>query len=512
MAPEPKQPKAVVPEALPPLLRKSMESGVICDGAVGENRMPETAVHEAVNMNFDTIGAATLRAGDTALGNNLTSAITGLYYFVDTVSGGAHNQLIAVEGTVAYYLSGATWTSIRTGLTSGSKARFSTFLNFVFMCNGTEATAIWDGIVSDGFVTTGNAASAPTGSLVENFRGRMWIGGNATFPSRVYYSSVPSAASTPVITWATDPVTGQWIDISPSDGENLTGMQRFRNSMLCFKQHHIYRIFDIGQVDPDPYYNVGTYSQESVVETKAGVYFHDASGFYLYNIYGVVAEVSRPIIDYIRAIPVSSYASVTGWIESDGNNVTWAVGTITVKGVTYTNCHLRYTISTQVWTVYIKPTQFVVSTRRPPFYNDGTTRLVLAGDKNGNIVEIGVGTQDVSSTGSAVPISYYIVHRWENIDTLLSTRKTVMIANFSHSGGAGTKVNYQTELNDPYSLADWTKSVGMLQARNTGFPTINVKARKMRFRIAGSSTGQPFTYHGYELLEVMNEFMQFDKE
>lgn len=510
---DPKQAKAQIPPPLPPLLRKSMESGLICEGAVGENRIPESAVREVVNMNFDSIGAAKLRLGGTILGANLSTAITGLYYFVDTVNlSSPKSQLMCVTGTVVNYLNSGTWTNIRTGLTSGSKARFSTFLNFAFMCNGTEATAVWDGVVGDGFVTTGNAANAPTGNLVENFRGRMWIGGNSTYPSRLYYSSVPSGTSTPVVSWDTDVATGQWIDISPSDGERMTGLQRFRNVMLVFKQHHIYRVFDIGQIDPDPNFNVGTYSQESVVETKQGIYFHDATGIYNYNIYGNVSEISRPVIDYIRAIPFSSYANITGWLENDGNNVCWAIGTVTVNGITYTNCELRYTISTQIWTVYSRATQACVSTRRPPFYNDGTTRLVLIGDTNGNVIEISKGTLDVSSTGGTAPISYLLTHRWENIDGLLSTRKIVNTANFSHSGGAGTAVNYQNEMQDPNDLGNWTQKVGPLQARNTGFNTIAAKARKIRFRISGISTGASFTYHGYELLDVLNEFIQFDRE
>lgn len=515
MAPQtPAQAKTKLQPPLPPLLRKSMESGVICPGAVGENRMPETAVLDCVNMNFDIIGPAQLRKGASALGQNFAIPVTGLYYYSDTVDVAAPNsQLIAVAGSTAYYLSGTTWTSIRTGLTSGSKARFSTLYNEVFMANGTEATAVWDGIVADGFVTSGNASGAPTGNLIENFVGRMWMAGNAAFPSRLLWSSVGSETVTQQITWSADPTTGtQWTDISASDGESITALQRFRQYLLIFKQHHLYRVFGVGSGDPDPYWNVGTFSQESVLETKAGIYFHDATGFYLFNIYGVITEISRPMIDFIRAIPYSSYANIAGWLENDGNSVCWAIGTVTVNGVTYTNCVMRYTISTQVWTIYTMPTQISVSIRRPPFYKSNTTRIVLAADTSGNVIQLNTGTQDVNPIGGQSPIPYSLTHRWELIDALLSTRKTMMIANFSHSGGASTAVNYQTEQNDPDNLLDWSKKIGVLQSRNTGFPTIDIKARKVRIRLTGTSIGAPFIYHGYELLEVMNEYMQPEKE
>lgn len=482
-----------------------MESGLILPGAVGENRMPETAVSESLNFDFDAIGAAKVRPGTTLLGQNMGSAILGMHYFVDTVNvGGTNTRMMIVTGTAVQYLTSGTWTNIRTGLTAGSNARFSTYLNFAFMVNGTEATAVWDGVVADGFSTSGNAASAPTGTFIENYRSRMWISGNSTYPSRLYYSSIPSSVTVPIITWDTDVATGQWIDVSPSDGDMMTGLQRFRNVLLCFKTNRLYRVFDIGQVDPDPYYAVGTSSQESVVESKAGVFFHHSTGFYQYNIYGIVQEISRPIIDIIKAIPTSSYASVTGWIDPLGDHICWSLGTVTIRGITYTNLVVRYTISTQVWTHRTYPHAFVTSLRRQPLYNDGTSQYALVGDTAGNVLKADTGTTD-----NGTPLYLSLVHRWENMDGLLSTRKTVMTGNFSHYGGTGLTVAYQVEANDPDQLNDWTKKVGALGAKNTGFNSMDIKARKYRFRVFGVSTGQTFTYNGYEIIDAMNEFLQF---
>ena len=513
MAPQSQQPKDGQPKPYPPQVRKSVESGLITYSAVSENRRPDTSVTESINMHFDTIGAATLRKGMTFLGTGMPAGnILGMHYFVDTVSPNTNTKLVAVGGTALYYLSAGTWTSKRTGLTAGSKARFSTFLNFMFMVNGTEATAIWDGTGS-AFATTGNAASAPTGTLIENFRSRMWIGGNTSKPSRIYFSSVPSSAATPVITWDTSDTSGQWIDISPSDGDFLTALQRSRNVMLAFKTNRLYRVFDINQIDPDPYYNVGTSSQESVLESKTGTFFHHSTGFYQYNVYGNVEEISRPIIDIVRAIPASNYTSIVGWAHPDGDHLMWCVGDVTYKGVAYTNMVVRYSISTQAWTHYSYPRSFTMAIRRQPFYTDGTTQFALTGDTAGNISEMDTGLDDAGT-----PISYSLVHRWDNVDGLLSTRKVIQGGAFLHYGGGGTKIAYQTDDDDPDSLNDWSKKPdkGMLASNNTIFNTMNIKARKFRFRLfgtgggTGASTGfqQPFQYNGYELIEVRSEFVQ----
>jgi len=491
-------------EPLPPIDRKTVKSGLINIGAVGENERPKSSVSESINFHFDSIGNATVRKGSTQLGDTLTGNILGMHYLVDTVTAGANTQMIVVNGTVAYYLSGGVWTSKRTGLTVGSKARFTTYLDFAFMVNGTEATSVWDGSAS-AFSTVGNALNAPTGRYVENFRSRVWIAGNTTYPDRLYYSSIPSATVTPVVSWNTDVATGQWIDISPSDGDTITGLQRFRTTMLVFKTNRMYRVFDIGQTDPDPYYAVGTSSQESVIETKAGVFFHHATGFFQYNIYGIVQEISRPIWDIVRAIPVSSYTSVAGWVEVDGDHVCWSIGTVTVGGVTYPNHVVRFTISTQAWTHYQYPTAFLCAIKRQPLYTDGVTQFSVVGDNTGHIIETNVGLTDFDGS----PIVYSLVHGWDNVDGLLSTRKLVMTGNFSHYRGSGTNVAYQTEINDPDNLNDWTKKVGQLEQSNSGFNSMGIKGKKIRFRIWGESSGQPFIYSGYELIGVINEFLQF---
>ena len=493
---------------LPPISRRTLKSGLINKGAVAENEMPDSAVSESINMNFDAIGAAQVRKGSTLLGNNLGSAILGLYYFADTVGAPSYTQLIAVAATAVYYLAAGVWTSIRTGLTSGSQARFATLINMVFMVNGTEATEVWDGNPGGGFVSTGNASGAPTGTFIETFIGRVWIGGNATYPDRLYYSSIPSAASTQVVTWSTDPVTGtQWFDMNQNDGDTVTALQRFRSWLIVFKNNRLYRVMGITQADTDPYYAVGTSSQESVIETKAGLFFHHASGIYQMNIYGIVQEVSRPIWDIIRAIPSSYYAKIVGWYEADQDHVCWSVGTVTVNGTTYTNLVVRYTISTQAWTHYSYPTAAAMSVRRYPYYTDGTALYALTGDTAGNVIQMNYGLTDLGT-----PIPYSLIHKWDFLDDTLSTRKIVNLGNFSHYGGAGSNVDYQTETNDPDALNDWSKRVGQLRGVNTGFPSMNIKCRKIRFRISGESTGQQFSYLGYELLDVLNEYFQFSQK
>lgn len=483
----------IKPTQIQPVLRNSLKSGLITDSAVADNDYPADALLESLNFHFDTIGKITLREGSTLLGQTFSGDILGLYNFRDSGSG-INNQLIMVNGTMAYYLSGSTWTSIRT-VTTGLKARFSTILDYVFMVNGTDSTAIWDGNPSNNFITTGNAASAPVGKYIENYRSRMWIAGNSTYPDRVYYSSLPSAVTTPIITWDTSVTTGQWIDISPSDGENITALHRTKGSLLVFKNNHLYRIYSILQADPDPQFNVGTYSQESVVETKNGVYFHHPTGFYRYD--GNVSEISRPIIDIVNNISVTNFSKVAGYLEPDGDHICWSVGDVTIDGVAFNNLVVRYTISSQVWTHYSYPTQQLVSSS----YNNGSTLTTVVGDDEGHILTIKSGLTD-NSRG----IFYSIVHPFDAVDGLHSTEKIITKMLFMHKGMTGANINYQIPEDN---TNDFTKKVGQMQKEDTGFNALNVRGRKIKFKVSGVSKGQPISYEGYELLSGTTQLINF---
>lgn len=480
-------------QKLPFLEFKSLQSGLLNEGAVSEFRVPTDSVTESLNFDFDKLGSATLRKGLTRLGDDSFSGdILGLYEFRDSGSG-TNNRIVMVNGTVAYYLSAGTWTSKRTGLTTGLKARFTTFLDYLWMVNGTDATAIWTGASGDSFITTGNAASAPTGKFIENFRSRVWIAGNATYPDRLYFSSLPSAETTPVVSWNTDVSTGDWIDISPSDGENITALKRHKLALLVFKNNHIYRVYSVSATDPDPTINVGTYSQESVIDTKNGIYFHHPSGFYRYSD-GEAGEISKPIQDIVDNISAANYISICGW--EDGDHVYWSVGDVTISGVLYSNLVVRYTISSQTWTHRTYPNKFLVSSN----YNDGSTLFNLVGNNSGDIYKVNIGNDDAGT-----PISYSLITRWNNFDGTSSTTKTINQIMFLHNKGAGSNVAYQTE----NSVLNSWKPLLQLTDFDTGLNTANIKGRKVRFKLSGSSIGEPFDFSGYEVLEGFTEQITF---
>ena len=464
------------------------KNGLICPGAVGESKFPLTAVTESTNFNFNTIGAVTLRNGTTTLGGGLPGSLLGLYEFRDG-GVGTNNRLVAVSGTALYYLSTATWTSKRSSLTALSPARFTTFLDYLWMVNGTEDTAIWSGAVGDSFVTTGNASGAPKGQYIENFRGRVWITGNTSFPDRVYYSSRPTATATPVVTWDTDVTTGSWIDISPNDGDNVTGIKRSKNTLLVFKRNHLYKIFSSDESEPDPKIYVGTYSNESIVAYKDSVYFHHPTGIYRLNDDGI-ENISLPVKDYLNNMSASFYTNVCGW--TDGECIYFSIGDVTANGVTYSKVTLVYNLFSNAWTVYSYPQDYYFACN----YNDGSTIWNLAGGST-DVSVINDGTTD-----NGTPIIYSLITRPYTFDGLFSTRKRITKLDIVHNKMEGGVLAYRKDTDDVNKWNDIARI-----EKSTSVIHKEIVGNKIWFRVFGSSVGDPFTFNGLEILKISSELI-----
>jgi hypothetical protein len=466
---------------LDPQILTNLSDGLITSSAVSSSQIPLSTVSESLNIDFDKIGSAKTRLGTTLLGSQISSGtdILGLYEFRDSGEG-TDNQLMVVNGTTLYYLNGASWTSKRTGLTAGAKADFTTFLDYTFMVNGYDTTMTWAGDASD-FGTT-NASGAPIGNYVENFRSRVWI---ATSLDKVYHSSLPSTDATPTIEWSSD----DYLTISPQDGDNITGLKRYKNALLVFKRDHIYRIYSINETEPDPKISVGTYSRRSIVEAVDGIYFHHPSGIYRYNENGISC-LSEPIIDFINNITVANYSKIAGW--QDGNHVYFSVGDVTIGDISYINVVLRYTISSRVWSYRSYPTQFIAVSK----YNDGTTIYNLCGDDDGNVLKMDTGNTD---NGSA--IFYSLTSRPYTLDGLFSTRKHISKMAVVHKNAVGASVKYRV---DSDNVNDFRHLININSEVAKPF-TADIKGNVIYFNISGSSVGEPIEIIGWEILEATSE-------
>lgn len=449
--------------------------GIVRESAVDHYLSPQDSVELSLNLHGDTIGSMKLRKGLTLLGTQLVdnTAILGMGQYRNNA--GSNYKALAKVGTVVMAYDGASWTNVRTALTATSKARFTNFVDYAFMVNGTgnEVCSTYNGSSSFGSV---NVASLPAGDFIDNYRSRIWVAQSTT--DKVYYSDVVTTNNT--ITGGT-----AFIQVSPQDGEKITGLTRHARALLVFKNNHIYRIFSINSTDPDPTINVGTYSQESIIEGKDGISYHHPTGFYNFVFDGEQKEISRPIIDVIKAIPRSYYESISGWVDDDHKY--WSIGDITLDGIAFTNVVCRYTISTQVWTLYSYGTEI----RSAALYDNGTDLIQLVGDDDGNVLKF-----DVGNTDNGTPIYYDLQTHWMTFTASKVTGKTFSELATLHENAKGSNISYQLDIDKG---SQW-RAVSQIKKDLQQVDTIDAKDFiRIRFRFAGNSSGTPFSFKGWEL-------------
>ena len=460
--------------------------GVIRSAQLSDTVCPEDSVQLAINMHFDRIGSMTTRLGVEAIDEALSGSVTA--FGTLNIQGGI-KRLFGQVGTDISVWNGTAWTSVRTTVAT-TKARFSQFLNETWMVNGNAGDAVQNS-AGGNFSATSVPANFPKGDFIQaGFDGRVWVADSST--DILYYTDIVQSTDGTSYDALTFSLTENFIaKFSPQNGESITGLFRVPKALLLFKENHIYRVYGISNVDPYPAYNVGTYSQESIVQGKNGIYFHHSSGFYKFTYDAQPTEISRRVSDFVKAIPRAYYSKIVG-VYDGIDAVKWSVGPLTVEGVTYSNCQMRYSLSTQVWTIYDFAGTGITALIR---YDDGTTIEQIAGTSTGKVGKLDTGNTDFGSS-----IYYEMIDRWRSFTEIYSIKKKISGIAVMSENSAGSLVQYQI---DKDTVNKWT-DMGTLDSEYVGeIPNeISKDFNIIRLRIRGNSTGTPIVFNGIEILAI----------
>jgi hypothetical protein len=387
---------------------------------------------------------------------------------------------------------GGTWTSRRSGLAEVSKPRFDQYLGYIWMVNGNQQIGGDPVATSNGgaFGTDLVPEDFPKGDYIQcGFEGRVWVA-NKTL-GVIYYTDIVQFTPPSIYNLSYNPDVNFITTISPDTGETITALMEVPRALLVFTENSITRIYGASSIDAYPAYNVGTFSQESIIQTKTGIFFHHSSGFYQFDYGSQPVEISRRIIDFVQAIPRSYYEEITGvWDGFD--NVEWHVGQVVVEGVVFSECVLRYTISTQVWTVYDYPN---IEMTAMIYYDDGVNLSHLVGDAEGR-----TGRLDVGDTDYGEPFYFEWIDRWRSYTQMYYHTKAISGLSVYSENAAGANVMFQKQKTGPnawepiFTISEDNNSL----SPNTGTNDFDVG----RLRIAGTTKGARVVIHGVEITQL----------
>jgi len=426
------------------------------------------------NYHLDNLGSLTKRNGLVVLIGVVSDAtvkdIQGMYYFANQSGTDVSNILVACRKSGAnstiYKVVSNAWSASKTETVASTTPIFCSFLDYVFRTNGLEVMSSSVDLAAWAAV---NCLTVILPFYCCVWEDRVYALSSTLLPSRIWWSDLPSAGS---IAWGAN----NWADINPDDNDKITWGEPFGKVMLIFKENAVYR-WTFGQVEPDKIISVGTPQGRTVKQTQGICFFANKYGVYAFDGSSQPVLISRKVQPFIDAIP-----SLTNLrAEIDNDHYYLYIGDVTVKGETYNNTMLVYTISAKAWHIETYPFEITYMAR----FQNKTLHTATAvydniylGDENGFVYRKGTGTSDYLGT-TAKPISGRILTKEY---PLADFPKTSDLKNlyFLAQKAIGSKVNYRIDRGD---WVGWKDLKGRItDGRLAG------RARTIQFSITDYST------------------------
>lgn len=457
--------------------------------SISESVAPITSVQEAINVHFDTVGSIKTRKGYTRLTPNSTIPSGDIISMFREFGSEEYPNLFIQIGNKIYrrelnnLSSSSPYTEILEFSVSGGKARFSQFAGGVWTVNGKGKPQVYD-LDSKTYSEYTQFGADNFSDIDAGFEGRVWAA--QTEEDRVYYTLVVAPDGT--IAGGSD-----FLQITERDGEPITALTQVPRALLVFKPNSIHRIYASNNMDPYPAYNIGTYSKESIVKAKDGFYFHHSSGFYKFQYDGQPIEISKRVQDFVTAISPEYYKDVKG-IYDGTDHILWSIGDVTVDNVLYKNCELRYTISTQVWTVYTLRNKV----HSKLLLNTLKEIAPIFGSNNQQVYRMESGYTD-----DGAPIQYSLIDRWRVFSEQYKELKKISGIAYTSTNGAGANLSYQTNNSKDN---EWDSIGSMSSDFVTLFPNfITDDFNRFRYKLSGETNGQPIEFLSLEISKIIIE-------
>lgn len=366
-----------------------------------------------------------------------------------------------------------------------------------------------------------NSTGGPVGTQIELYKDSLFIIGDPSNPSRLYYSGGGDKINDFSVTNG-----GGFVDINKNDGQKGTGLKVFKNTILVFKEDSIYQFSfattgspQVVQVTPA----VGCVSGRSIVAVENDIFFAHLRGiFSIGNEQGFAIdvlrsnEISQKERPTWRSIAPDRYDSISA-VYATKNNVNLIIFSYTPTGSSYNSKAIVYdrerlgwykwnNIQANSWTNYID--------------SSGDLHVLYGDDNSGYVKEVLTGSDDFGT-----PISGYAYLRSESFEdpTVYKKLKDVSVVLRNPVGSAnmsivadGMSTVYQTNINtispsinfghyvwseflfgESYGTGSVTTSdeVVLRTKRN-----INSVAKMFQLRFDNGSSGASFVLMGVKLV------------
>lgn len=469
-----------------PISYRKMSGGLnTTSGPLGleENESPDLQ-----NIDFDKFGSFLKRNGYTALNTSTISAnkeVTGLYWF-ELASGTRYAVCVCNSALYKMDSLDGTWDVITGSLTLSIThlVDFDTFDDLMLATDNTNTPFKWTG-TSNGAVMT-----VPTGlsraKFVKNFQNYAFLANvtvsGTAYPSRFYWSTIKDPD-----TWD----SANFIDVTPNDGQEITGFKVLGDRLVVFKNRSIYNVFFTGDADiPFVVYksnsSIGCASHWSIQEIDNGLVFLSFDGLYFYdgnNSYKISDRITSTLLSYVTAYFVDTVSMVQRYKNRYWLGIT-GTGTTHNKVIVWDYFHNSFSLYTGI-----------NAASMCTFYVSGTDERPYFGDYNGFIYRADTGTDDYpANTVTAIDAYYYT--NWKSFDDIVDKKGVPCAVIYYMTTAATLSFSYYYDLS---STAQATISIDTTTG-NIYRADLTGRGRVVQYKFANSTAGKTFRVDGLGLL------------
>lgn len=523
-----------------------MNPGKGLNNLISDNLIDDHEASDLENIMFVESGAPAKSYGFTNVGSGLTNNPRGLGYYSDTIGG--NKYLYTVDGTALKYLNSSTWTTVSgAAFDSSAQINFTQARGSMYVMDSVNAIAKIATGASGGTLTRNG--HAPRAGFSIFYQGRHYAAGVLGQPNRLYISKSTDPSEFTVTTGGTQPqpdnstdadsgganvpgatafssdATGNSsanvIDINKFDGDKITALAKFQDSLIIFKERSIYQLTldstGVPIVAPVSK-NYGCVSHRSLDNVENDVFFLTRNGVYVLgnepNFFNVIRtnELSSRIHSTIDTINPTNYTNASAIF----NQYIYYLA-IPSGGVTANNVTLTYDRRFMAWSklTHVKPESFCL-------YTDSTNTDVIY-FTSGSSANVYKFTTNYDSNGTAISAqwtskafdvgNYNVYKRW--IDVTILFRQligTVQIDVYSDNGTLSKSASISSSVSGGLS----TKSLGggdelggypssssssTITTSSTNIPyrlRLGITSRNIKIKISNSRINETFVVLGVD--------------
>lgn len=253
---------------------------------------------------------------------------------------------------------------------------------------------------------TADGTAGPKGKYVAVYKDSLFVAGDPLNPSRLYYSGGGDHVNDFTVGGG-----GGLIDIAKNDGQTITGLIVFKNSLLIFKEDSIYQFSftssglpQIAQTNP----SIGAIAPRSIIAVENDIFFASRRGiFTIGNEAGFAFDVLRTneLSARVRSVYQSidpAYVQNIAAIYTSDANKNLVIFSYTPSGSTTNSKAIVYDRERLGWYKWTNVQANCWTTFRG---TDGVTHYLYGDDASGYVKEILTGTTDF---GSAIHGYFYL--------------------------------------------------------------------------------------------------------